>query len=521
MMLILTAIAVLVLPIQKWTDAMPKGSAGMNFQNLITLALVIGWIIQAKWHRKPILAKNELNKWLGLYLLWSFLALYYGVIFTPGVAVPTSLADDRLIHWKDEATGILMFFIVANCMRTEKSVRKLVFLMMCTIPYIMSVYYDQYHSPSSKKAEIIQPEDIVYDDEMGTHTQKAHQLYFRLEYNPIIDDDHGMKVVDSDGNNVFIQAYHGNKTVQVFGFDPKINRTLSVSYYQDRGGGAAAAQEFSWDLKEITGVFTHIGSNEMAAFYVQAFLFAVGLIFAMKSIRWRLYLVINCLFLGWGILFSLSRGAWLAVIAAFGYLGARRSKGLMVFFVIFLLAAPAVMPGSVSSRASGSGDDGSGAHRLDFWKWAVTAGTVRYPLGLGYQCYIPKHADETGIKLDTHNFFFRTIAEMGLFGLFLVGMIFRGAFRNGWQLFENGKTGFARGVGLGVAIMVIGSAVANMFGDRFSYVSLGAYLWAFIGMAARLNQLYPKQEVKPAPKASEAPAEAAPDLSSAARSKLA
>src|SRR4051812_13153218 len=113
-MLWLIALAVCVLPIQLWTDAMPKFAAGINFQNIITLLLIIGWKISTARAGKPMLTKNELNKWLGLYLLWTFLALYYGVLWAP-VEAPLSISDERFIHWKDEATGIFMFFLIANC----------------------------------------------------------------------------------------------------------------------------------------------------------------------------------------------------------------------------------------------------------------------------------------------------------------------------------------------------------------------------------------------------------------------
>lgn len=487
-MLLFAILAVCVLPIQMWTDAMPKFGSGINFQNVLTLILLVGWKISTARQGRKMLSPSEPNKWLGLYLGWSFLALFYGVLFAP-VDLPLSMSNERFIHWKDEATGLFMFFIVANCLKDEKAIKRLLFCMCLLTPYIINVYYKQYHAPTSLKTAQLQPDEVVLDDDIGNNTGHPFAPYFKLDDKPLFDDEHSMSVTDWEGRKYEVQPTSYNpRVVRIFGYDRRSGRVLNVKFHQDRGSGAAAAQEFSWDLKEITGVFTQIGSNEMAAFYANAFLFMVGMLVCYRSVGWRIYLLFNMALLGWGLIFSLSRGAWLAICAGVGYLGARKSKGLMIAFVGFIFLAPALMPGSVTSRASGGMDD-SAAHRLDFWKWAAVAGTIRFPLGVGYQCYIPRHQEETGIKLDTHNFFFRTLAEMGLVGLALVILLLRAAFRTGWKLYVEGKNGFQRGVGLGAALLVIGNAVSNMFGDRFSYVSLGCFMWAFIGMAARLNTI--------------------------------
>jgi hypothetical protein len=146
-----------------------------------------------------------------------------------------------------------------------------------------------------------------------------------------------------------------------------------------------------------------------------------------------------------------------------------------------LLTAPMLMPGSVTSHTGVEDDSAQG--RLEYWKWAAVAGTVRYPLGVGYQCYVPKHREETGIKLDTHNFFMRTLAEMGIIGPVLVLRIFWKAFRTTWRLVDAAHTPFGRALGTGVAIMWLGSFVANLFGDRVAYISLNCYIWGFTGLA--------------------------------------
>src|SRR5205085_843015 len=109
-MLLLTILAVCVLPVQMWTDAMPKFAAGINFQNIITLCLIIGWKLTTARQGRKMLSPSECNRWLSAYLALSFLALFYCVLFAP-VDLPLSMSNERFIHWKDQATGIFILFI--------------------------------------------------------------------------------------------------------------------------------------------------------------------------------------------------------------------------------------------------------------------------------------------------------------------------------------------------------------------------------------------------------------------------
>jgi hypothetical protein len=487
-MVYLIAIAVCVLPVQSWTDALPKYPGGINFQNLITIALLVGWIVDCKRRGARLVPKSPINTWILAYMIWSFLALFYGVIFTSQVGLPLSLSDERFIHWKDEITGMIIFFVAQATLREERRVKALLFCMAAVVPYIVGVYYYQYTAEILERHQRFGVDEVLGDDNLGARTGVPGARYVQVighdgwPLKIVVDSDHRLRAENEEGNTVVVEGRSGPATIRLPGWR-RGSGPITVWYHQDRRGEGTSAKSFSWDLKMITGVFTQIGSNEMASFYANALLVFVGLIVAWRgALRWRLFLAADVLLLGWGTVFSLSRGAWLAVVAAIAYLGARRNRALMIGFIVLIALAPALMPGSVTSRGEGGMDD-SAESRLEFWKWAAVAGTIRYPLGVGYQCYVPKHREETGIKLDTHNFFLRTLAEMGVIGLLLVlGMFWRG-FRTAWRLVDSADSPFGRGLGMGVAIMWIGSFIANMFGDRFSYISLNCYIWGFTAMA--------------------------------------
>ncbi len=502
MVFVTLCFAVALLPIQTLMDDLPKGPAGLNFQNIITLVCLVGWYLLCQRFKRPLIQPlgdhpgNKLNKRLGQYVVLSYAALWYGKLFHMAlVDWPVSMADERFIHWKDECTGILLYFVIAAVLKDEKQMKRLVVAMFVSVPYIMGVYYVARNADSVPTNQtLICPEpsrdprkdecDFTEDDKQGSLTGKPYGIYADLDMKEgswlVSDEKHPLKVYNEDGDLYPAKMLDKTGRILISGYDRFSRKPLYARYHQ-----GVDPNKFSWAQKEVRGVFVQVGTNEMGSWYAHAMMFAVGILMCYRPLPWILYLLPNIMFLGYGVIYSLSRAAWLAVGAGFGYLGARRSKAMLITFVAFLLVAPAFLGGAVSDRG-GQGKDESAAHRLDFWKWAAYAGIVRYPvIGLGYQCYIPKHREETGIKLDTHNFFFRTLCELGPVGLFLIFSILWASFRLAWGVYEDGHTPFIKGVGLGTSLMIIACALGNMFGDRFSYISLNSWIFAMLGMTVR------------------------------------
>lgn len=407
-MLFFIIIAITILPLQNVTDALPKLGGGINFQNILTLILLAGWILSTTTRGEKLIPRNNgLSSWLWTYVILTFLALFYGVLFSP-VELPTSPSDPRFVHWKDELTAILMFFMVATAVKNDRSIKLILFFMAVITPYVIWYYVKEY--------------------------------------------------------NIVAQRVGLN--------------------------------EFSWELKYISGIFTQLGSNEMAAFYVHSALFFLGIMIYYPNWKWRIYLLINTVLYLYGSILSLSRGAWLATVMGILYLGALKSRKILVIFIIFMIASPVILPAAITSRAGG---DESSEERLVLWSYAIKWG-IRYPTGIGYQCYRYKNqAEGFGRFLDTHNFYLRAFAELGPFGLFVVLMIFYKAFSLSKDLMKKAKKPLYRAIGLGGALMIIGAFVGNAFGDRLSHLPLGLYIWTAMGLVCKariLNDEVIKEELK-------------------------
>lgn len=246
-----------------------------------------------------------------------------------------------------------------------------------------------------------------------------------------------------------------------------------------------AGWHYSHDMR-VRGTFSHLGSNELAAFYTQYGLLFMCLAAGLKK-RWKkIFFAVAFGFCLWGTVYSYSRGAWMALALCIAVYGFVKSRALVVAMLAFALIAPAVLPASVLDRAemtnSGNGElDASAASRIDFWKLAWDY-FLDYPLtGIGYHAF--HHVNPAG--LDTHNMYVKQMAELGVFGILLFLALYLIALGIAFKLYRIGDTPFLRSLGLGLMMCILASMILNIFGDRFSYTALSTYYWVLLGMAVR------------------------------------
>ena len=395
----ITALVVGMIPNQVLADELPKLPGGLNLQNILILfclLLLMGAMGKPKATEPADMPKIPRNA--KLYLLLSFLAIWYAPIFTPYADFPMSIDDHRVQEWRDEFTGILMFFVAARCFNTEAEMRRVLFVIVAASAYFVGYYLVRYYPEIDRISALPMPEWFTPEEWV---------------------------------------------------------------------------EEQKWMIKKISGVFTQVGSNEMAGYYVYVAVFCMGLLWEYKKLFWRVIVPIEIAVLCMGIVYSASRGAMLATAGGFGYAFFRHRK----WIVRSTILASALIPAFAS--------DDSAAHRFELWKAAILMG-IRWPLGIGYHVFAQKNQELNGEKLDTHNYFFRAFAELGPAGFFLVIGLFAFGARLGWKLFDTARTDFSRGVGRGTAMMWGALVVSNMFGDRISYANFGVVVWTITGFCYAL-----------------------------------
>lgn len=251
----------------------------------------------------------------------------------------------------------------------------------------------------------------------------------------------------------------------------------------------AAGDSFSWS-RRANGPFWVCGlnANHFGAFIAHYSVLALGMFAVDKhKLRRKLYLATFLLSL-YPLFYSYSRGAYVAVLAAMVLLGALRYRIFIVAVVILMFTWQIVLPESVVDRiqmTEGTGGEleESAAERLVAWDLAKNLFSDNPVFGIGFGGFF--YASQ-GMRLhNVHNFYLQTAAEQGLVGSLLFLLFFARTMLSGWRLYRTGADEFMQSLGLGFIACISAVMVTNVFGDRFSQLALGSYLWLLWGTVDR------------------------------------
>jgi O-antigen ligase len=245
---------------------------------------------------------------------------------------------------------------------------------------------------------------------------------------------------------------------------------------------------FSYDSRAESG---GIGSNGLAAFEVQLGMFLLGL-FAYETrrrIKWTYFLL--AMFCFYCVMYSFSRGAYLAFLMAWLFLGLVRIRKLLILLVAFLMLWQAIVPNAVRERVlmtySSDGELESSANaRVTLWEDAMDVIRVDPVFGIGYLTYSYMHRTD---YTDTHNLYVKVLVETGAVGLVLFCLLFWRLYRLGWRLYRTASDPFLASLGLGFALWMVCAVCTNVFGDRWNYVQINGYMWTFCAMAVRALEM--------------------------------
>jgi len=244
---------------------------------------------------------------------------------------------------------------------------------------------------------------------------------------------------------------------------------------------------FSYDLRDA-GSMGYAGINGMAAFEAQFITLLLALACFEKSrlLRIGYWALAGCSAVC--LMYSLSRGGYVAVMAGWLFLGLVKKRWMVIALIVFVFTWTTLVPNAVRERvtmtydAQGGGLDHSAETRLTLWEDAMQVFDANVIIGSGFNTYAYMH--RVGNYQDTHNFFIKVLVETGICGLALFLWLLGKTFRIGFALSRAAKDPFYASLGLGLASWVVVAFVANLFGDRWSYMQVCGYMWILAGMVA-------------------------------------
>ena len=251
----------------------------------------------------------------------------------------------------------------------------------------------------------------------------------------------------------------------------------------------SAGNAFSYD-KRSGGPFDMVGlgPNHFAAFIVHYGALLLGM-WLVDTNRWRRWLYLAAVLFGLHpLFFAYSRGAYAALMAVLLVYGLLRNRWFLVAIAIFAFTWDSVLPDTVIERITmTSNSDGqleeSAALRVVLWEQAKQVFRDNPVFGIGFFGF--EYLMRGNELKNTHNYFVQVAAEEGVIGLFAIMLLFLRGYWVGWNLYRRGTSAFQSGLGLGFVGCITAVIVTNIFGDRFTQFSLGAYFFIVFGMVER------------------------------------
>ena len=257
---------------------------------------------------------------------------------------------------------------------------------------------------------------------------------------------------------------------------------------------AVSGRDYSSYSDELRdpGPMGYAGSNGLGAFLAQSAVFMVAMAAYTPTRTWKLPAYALALFSLICLLFSLSRGGYLAFAVGFVIVCLACQRKLLIMSVLFISSWLPFVPEAVTERVgmttTETGElDHSSETRVNLWEDAITLLESNPLTGTGYLTYA--YMGRVGDYKDTHNIYIKVLVETGCIGLAMfLTLIFRFIW-TGWRLFVISIDPVVAGLGIGLAGWVICSAVANFFGDRWNYFQVNGYMWVLAGLTAKALEL--------------------------------
>lgn len=246
---------------------------------------------------------------------------------------------------------------------------------------------------------------------------------------------------------------------------------------------------------------TLVNPNILAGYLVLVVAYAAAFFNVYKA-NWRrrgIFLAVGLL-AAWCLLYTYSRGNWLACAAV-----------LLMFCICFCHKAfiPVLGGGALGLAVGGSAvwhrlasisssHDTSMALRMAYLRstrWIIE----EYPFGVGWYGYrfvYPTYnyylADTSVIMYHCHNLFLNVLAELGWHGLAAFLFVWGIFIYNGWQLAWHGRAPWAKALGRGYVLAVVGIAVGGLTDHVYFNTQMGLLFWllGFVTMLARKQNTF-------------------------------
>ena len=208
----------------------------------------------------------------------------------------------------------------------------------------------------------------------------------------------------------------------------------------------------------------------------------------------------SALLASFGVMITKSRGGYVGIVAGVGVLTYLIDKRAVIIFAVVVALSPLWAPTFVKDRIAETtvdsleaglvGDatdrlDPSAGVRLEIWK-VVAQKSIRSPLiGFGYGAVPYLTAGTLSRPLSAHSLYFATLGETGLVGLAVLAWLIYACVASGRELLRVASTPGSRGLAIAFLGATVALLVANVFGQRFTHISIAGTYFFLAGLVDR------------------------------------
>jgi O-antigen ligase len=243
-------------------------------------------------------------------------------------------------------------------------------------------------------------------------------------------------------------------------------------------------------------------ANRAGVFYGMFMpMFVAIALFLRGAILWRIGSIGAIVALAGGTIATYSRQSYFLVLLSFTLLLLRKSIIIAVLIGAALVSAVSYLPDSVTQRVEETEQTNNTAHgevdtstasRWEIWQAAMHMWRDN-PLGVGFHKFSYEIGNYSGEYkgFDAHNFYVRTLAECGPFGLITLLLLMRTLFRLAAFIRKNvGPDDHeTRALAYGFTIATLCMALGGIYGTPTLEGAVMAPYWALCGLLERYTHL--------------------------------
>lgn len=211
--------------------------------------------------------------------------------------------------------------------------------------------------------------------------------------------------------------------------------------------------------------------------------------------RFFLYVVLVAAYLC--LLFTFSRGAWMAMlisVSALFFFYPKKRIILLILLIIFLVSLPEYKNIVTRMNLELLNEDTSSVYRWQIWQgalkiiqnnWLFGVGLGNFSFALAH--YLPVKSFEV---LHAHNTYLQILAETGVVGFLAAGIFYGSTFFKAYHIHASSANNEISSLSLGILVALFGLLVHGMVDATLFAPQLTVFFWILAALVRNLEEIW-------------------------------